>query len=64
MKNKIEHPSELTQLEYLTTEQAAILLQCTPEHIRRQIRAGKVPGVERKLGLVRIRTSELLANAS
>jgi len=60
MKKKIESPSELAQLPFLTADQVAVLLQCTPEHVRRQIRAGKVPGVERHLGVVRIRTSELL----
>jgi len=47
-------------LTYLTVKQAAELVQVTPEHIRRQIRAGKMPGAEYVLGVWRIRTAVLL----
>lgn len=55
-------PNELAELPYLTVRQAAVLLQVTPEHIRRQLAAGKVPGAERILGVWRIRTAELLSS--
>lgn len=54
----------LARLEYLTAEQAAELLQCSAEHIRRQIRLGNVPGVVRTVGLIRIRTDALLGRTS
>jgi len=47
-------------LTYLTVKQAAELVEVTPEHIRRQIRAGKMPGAEYVLGVWRIRTAVLL----
>jgi excisionase family DNA binding protein len=58
---RVDTPSELVQLPFLTTEQVATLLQCSVEHVRRQVRLGKVPGVEVHLGVVRIRTTELLS---
>lgn len=50
----------LEALTFLTVKQAAELLQVTPEHVHRQIRAGKMPGAEYVLGVWRIRTSVLL----
>jgi len=54
---------QLEQLTYLTTAQAAELLQVSEEHIRRKIRKGEMPGVEKRLGVVRIRTSVLLGDS-
>jgi len=47
---------------YLTSAQAAELLQVHPETIRRKIREGVLPGVEHHAGVTRIRTSVLLGS--
>jgi hypothetical protein len=54
--------ARLEDLTYLTPRQVAVLLQCSEEHVRRQIRAGKVRGAEKILGVIRVRTSVLLGN--
>jgi hypothetical protein len=51
---------ELAELPYLTLEQCAALLQVSTEHVRRKARANDVPGLERVLGVWRVRTAELL----
>jgi hypothetical protein len=56
----IEGTRYLESLTYLTMAQVAELLQVTEEHVRRQNRAGKLPGVETILGVVRVRTDALL----
>jgi hypothetical protein len=55
---------ELAELPYLTLDQTAQLLQVSTEHIRRQARAGTLPGCESILGVYRVRTSVLLDGES
>jgi excisionase family DNA binding protein len=50
----------LEEMTYLTCAQAAELLQVSEEHIRRKIRAGEMPGAEKRLGVIRVRTAALL----
>lgn len=50
----------LEGLTFLTVQQTSELLQCSKEHVYRQIRAGHVPGAEYVLGVWRIRTDALL----
>jgi hypothetical protein len=57
-------PSELAQLPFLTLEQCAQLLQVSTEHVRRQARAGTLPGLENVLGVYRVRASALLDGVS
>jgi excisionase family DNA binding protein len=57
-------PAQLAELPYLTIEQAAQLLQVSPEHLRRQARAGTLPGLVTVVGVYRVRTNELLAGAA
>jgi hypothetical protein len=58
---KIEGTKHLEQLTWLTPAQVAELYQTSEEHIRRKIRKGEVPGAEKVLGVIRIRTSVLLS---
>ena len=44
MSTKKMTPAQLAELPLLTIEQTAQLLQCSPEHLRRQARAGTLPG--------------------
>ena len=57
-------PSELVKLPYLTLDQTARVLQVSHEHVRRQAKAGTLPGAERVLGVWRVRTSVLLDGAA
>lgn len=54
----------LEQLTFLTTAQAAELLQVSEEHVRRLVRRGDLPGAERRFGVTRIRTAALLGASS
>jgi excisionase family DNA binding protein len=50
----------LEQLTFLTLDQVAELYQVSAEHIRRKVRSGEIPGVEKVLGVFRVRTAVLL----
>ena len=45
MSTKKMTPAQLAELPLLTIEQTAALLQRSPEHLRRQARAGTLPGL-------------------
>ena len=64
MTTKKLTPAQLLDLPLLTIEQAAQLLQCSPEHLRRQARAGTLPGLVTVCGVYRVRTDALLAGAA
>jgi predicted site-specific integrase-resolvase len=64
MSTKKMTPAQLAELPLLTIEQTAQLLQCSPEHLRRQARAGTLPGCVTVCGVYRVRTEELLKVAS
>ncbi len=57
-------PAQLLDLPLLTLEQTAQLLQCSPEHLRRQARAGTLPGLVVVAGVYRIDRAKLLAVAT
>ncbi len=57
-------PAKLVELPLLTIDQAAQLLQCSPEHLRRQARAGTLPGLVTMCGVYRIDRAKLLAGES
>jgi excisionase family DNA binding protein len=56
-------PAQLAEMPLLTIEQAAQLLQCSSEHLRRQARAGTLPGLVNVAGIYRIRRSALLGES-
>ena len=56
--------AQLAEMPLLTIEQAAQLLQCSTEHLRRQARAGTLPGFVTVCGVYRVRTDALLMVAS
>jgi predicted site-specific integrase-resolvase len=60
MNTKRLTAAQLAELPYLTLEQTAQLLQCSTEHIRRQVRTGTLPGAVNVCGVYRVRTDELL----
>ncbi len=62
-KNKMT-AQQLLDMPLLTIEQAAQVLQCSAEHLRRQARAGSLPGLVNVCGVYRVRTDALRAVAS
>lgn len=56
--------AQLADLPVLTLDQAAQLLQCSAEHLRRQARAGTLPGLMVVAGVYRVHTAELLGGAA
>jgi predicted site-specific integrase-resolvase len=60
MNTKKMTPAQLAEMPLLTLDQAAQLLQCTTEHLRRQARAGTLPGLVTVCGVYRVRTDALL----
>ncbi len=64
MSTKKMTPAQLAELPLLTIEQTAQLLQCSTEHLRRQARAGTLPGLVTVCGVYRVRAEELLKVAS
>lgn len=55
---------QLEQQTFLTCAQAAELLGVSGEHIRRLVRRGELPGVDKRFGVTRIRTAALLGASS
>ncbi len=64
MSTKKMTARELAELPVLTLDQAAQLLQCSPEHLRRQARAGNLPGLVTVAGVYRVKADALLAGES
>jgi excisionase family DNA binding protein len=64
MNTKKLTAAQLAEMPLLTIEQAAQLLQCSTEHLRRQARAGTLPGLVTMCGVYRVRTDALLAGAA
>jgi hypothetical protein len=58
---KIQGAAALAELPLLTLAQTAEVTQTSVEHVRRKYRAGELPGAVRVAGVVRVKTSELLA---
>lgn len=62
--NTSSSPVRTNPPDLLTTKEAAEYLNCSPEHVRRMIRAGRMPGVVlTEIGLIRIRTDALLGQS-
>jgi len=57
-------PAQLADLPLLTLDQCAQVLQTSTEHVRRQARAGMLPGLVTVAGVYRVRTDALLQVAS
>lgn len=63
MSTKMKTATQLSELPLLTLDQTAQLLQCSVEHVRRQARAGTLPGLVTVAGVYRVKTDQLLAGA-